>query len=119
MNQANRNSWRRLRRNKGALFGLIVIGMALTVALTAYFIAPDPSPNANRIIVEIGGRRPGFRQLFLLLPKDRKPAPVGFFGRMLSGREDSYTYIPINSYSVRQDSLIVEKFVDEGVEERR
>ena len=101
------------------MFGLIVIGLAIGVALTAYFIAPDPSPNANRMIVELGGRKPGYRQQFLLLPKERVPAPAGFFGRLLYGREDRYAYIPINSYSLQGDSLVVMKFVDEGVEERR
>ena len=119
MTKANRHIGRRLVRNKGALFGLIVIGASIVVALTAYFIAPDPSPEANRIIVEIGGRRPGFRQLFLLLKKERPPAPVSFFSRGLYGREDEYDYIPIDRYASRGDSLIVQKFVDEGVEERR
>lgn len=106
-------------RNKGAFFGLIVIGGAIVVAIVAYFIAPDPSPDANRIIVEIGGRKPGFRQLFLLVKKEVPPAPVSFFHRLADGREDSYDYLPINSYSVKGDSVIAEKFVDEGVEERR
>jgi ABC-type dipeptide/oligopeptide/nickel transport system permease subunit len=119
MTAANRSIGSRLLRNKGALFGLIVIGAAIGVAVTAYFIAPDPSPDANRIIVEIGGRRPGFRQLFLLLKKERQPAPVGFFSRLLNGREDRYEYIPIDSYTLRGDSLIVQKFIDVGVEERR
>jgi len=119
MTAANRSIRTRLLRNKGALFGLIVIGAAVVVAVTAYFIAPDPSPDANRIIVEIGGRRPGFRQLFLLLKKERQPAPVGFFSRLLNGREDRYEYIPIDSYTLQGDSLIVQKFIDEGVEERR
>ena len=119
MTAANRSIRNRLLRNKGALFGLIVIGAAVVVAVTAYFIAPDPSPDANRIIVEIGGRRPGFRQLFLLLKKERQPAPVGFFSRLLNGREDRYEYIPIDSYTLQGDSLIVQKFIDEGVEERR
>ena len=119
MTAANRSIQNRLLRNKGALFGLIVIGAAVVVAVTAYFIAPDPSPDANRIIVEIGGRRPGFRQLFLLLKKERQPAPVGFFSRLLNGREDRYEYIPIDSYALQGDSLIVQKFIDEGVEERR
>jgi peptide/nickel transport system permease protein len=119
MTAANRSIRNRLLRNKGALFGLIVIGAAVVVAVTAYFIAPDPSPDSNRIIVEIGGRRPGFRQLFLLLKKERQPAPVGFFSRLLNGREDRYEYIPIDSYTLRGDSLIVQKFIDEGVEERR
>jgi peptide/nickel transport system permease protein len=119
MTAANRSIRNRLLRNKGALFGLIVIGAAVVVAVTAYFIAPDPSPDANRIIVEIGGRRPGFRQLFLLLKKERQPAPVGFFSRLLNGREDRYEYIPIDSFTLRGDSLIVQKFIDEGVEGRR
>ena len=119
MTAANRSIRNRLLRNKGALFGLIVIGAAVVVAVTAYFIAPDPSPDANRIIVEIGGRRPGFRQLFLLLKKERQPAPVGFFSRLLNGREDRYEYIPIDSYTLRGDSLIIQKFIDDGVEERK
>jgi ABC-type dipeptide/oligopeptide/nickel transport system permease subunit len=110
---------KRLLRNKGAVFGLIVISVSIGVAISAYFIAPDPSPEANRIIVEIGGRQPGFRQLFLLLKKERPPVPASLFHRMLFGREDQYDYIPINGYKSKGDSLIAQKFVDEGVEERR
>jgi len=119
MTHSNRTIGGRLLRNKGAAFGLIVIGAAIFIALTAYFIAPDPSPDANRMIVEIGGRKPGFRQEFLLIKKDQQPAPVSFWQRLLSGREDDYHYIPIDSYEQRGDSLIVQKFVDEGVGERR
>ncbi|GGB10091.1 hypothetical protein GCM10011511_37050 [Puia dinghuensis] len=106
-------------RNKGAMFGLIVIGAAIFVAVTGYFIAPDASPDANRIIVEIGGRKPGFSQLFLLLKKQGSVTRTSFFYRLLYGREDRYDYIPINSYMQQMDSLIVEKYVDEGVAERR
>jgi ABC-type dipeptide/oligopeptide/nickel transport system permease subunit len=118
MNHSNRTIGGRLLRNKGAAFGLIIIGAAIFVALTAYFIAPDPSPDANRMIVEIGGRSPGFKQRFLLLRKEKKHLPVSFWQRLLSGKEDDYSYIPINSYAIKGDSLIVKKFVDEGVEER-
>jgi peptide/nickel transport system permease protein len=110
---------KRLLRNKGTLFGLIVIGAAIVVAVSAYFIAPDGSPDANRIIVEIGGRRPGFHQLFLLVPRRPEPGPVSFFRRLVSGREDRVTYVPVSSYMRQGDSLIVEKVVDEGVTERR
>lgn len=116
---ANRKIFRRLLRNKGAFFGLIVIGASLLVAVTAYFIAPDPSPDANRMIVEIGGRKPGFRQQFLLLKKPPTLEHPSFFQRMLSGRPDEYYYIPINSYTRQGDSLIVEKYVDEDVSERQ
>jgi ABC-type dipeptide/oligopeptide/nickel transport system permease subunit len=117
MNLSNRNL-RRLRRNKGAILGLIIIGMALFVALTAYLIAPDPSPDANRMIVEIGGRKPGFTQQFFCLKKEKEPVPVSIVRRLISGKEDIYYYIPVNGYWVKGDSVIIRKFVDEGVEER-
>jgi ABC-type dipeptide/oligopeptide/nickel transport system permease subunit len=110
---------KRLLRNKGALFGLTVIGLSLLTAIFAYFIAPDGSPDANRIIVEIGGRKPGYRQLFLPLKKEHQPPAVGLFHQLLSGREDAVDYIPINSYVIKGDSLIVQKLIDEGLEERR
>ncbi len=119
MKSPGRNIWKRVRRNKGAVFGLIVIGLAITLALTAYLIAPDPTPDANRMIVEIGGRKPGFTQLFLCLKRARLPQPVSFFHRLAAGREDAYIYIPIDSYAQTKDSLVVQKFIDEGIAERQ
>lgn len=117
--KGNRHLAKRLLRNKGTLFGLVVIGAAIIVAVAAYFIAPDASPDANRIIVEIGGRKPGFRQTFLLVRKQEQPAPVSFFHHLLYGREDNFDYVPVNRYALRGDSLIADKYVDEDVEERR
>jgi ABC-type dipeptide/oligopeptide/nickel transport system permease subunit len=117
--KGKRNTTTRLLRNKGAFFGLVVICAALIVAVIAYFIAPDHSPDANRIIVEIGGRKPGFSQLFLLVRKQQQPPSVSFFHQLFFGREDAFDYLPINGYSVQGDSVVVEKFIDEGVAERR
>src|ERR1700688_3591108 len=117
MKHSNRTVGGRLLRNKGAAFGLIVICAAVFVALAAYFIAPNPSPDANRMIVEIGGRKPGFTQQFLLVKKEKKQVAVSFWQRLLSGREAEFNYIPINGYALKGDSLIARKFVDEGVEE--
>ena len=64
MTTRSRHIRKRLLRNKGALFGLTVISLSVLIAVFAYFLAPDGSPDANRIIVEIGGRSPGFRQKF-------------------------------------------------------
>jgi len=117
--KGKRNIGKRLLRNKGALFGLVVIGAAIVVAILAYFIAPDSSPDANRIIVEIGGRKPGLRQEFLLLKKQAPVEQVPFFHRLLYGQEDPFDYIPISGFSRQGDSLIVRKYVDDGVFERR
>ena len=97
---------------------MIIIGLAVIVALLAYFIAPDSSPYANRMVVEIGGKKPGYQQQFLLLKKEKDVAHRNFFHRLLNGQEDDYMYIPVSSYLQKDDSLIIQKFIDEGVEER-
>ena len=104
-------AWKRLKKNKGAVFGLIIICIAAIVAIFAYFIAPDKTPNANRIIVEIDGEKPGFKQQFLLVKKDNPPQ-TSFFSQLISGKEDIYNYIPITSYEEKADSIIVQKLID-------
>ncbi len=112
-------AWKRLKKNKGAIFGLIVIGISILVAVFCYFIAPDSSPYANRIILEIDGEKPGFSQTLLKVRKDREVPSTGFFSRLMNGKEDPYYYVPISSYVENTDSIIVEKFIDEGVSERQ
>lgn len=112
-------AWRRLKKNKGAVFGLIIIAIAVLIAIFAYFIAPDPSPFANRIILEIGGGKPGFKQSFIKVKKDKDVAPTGFFKQLTSGKEDVFYYIPVVSHEQKGDSIIVQKFIDEGVSERQ
>jgi peptide/nickel transport system permease protein len=111
-------AWRRLKKNKGAVFGLIVIALAVLIAIFAYFIAPDPSPFANRIILEIGRKKPGFEQSFIKVKKDKDVAPTGFLKQLVSGKEDVYYFIPILNHEQKGDSIIVQKFIDEGVSER-
>ena len=112
-------AWRRLKKNKGAIFGMVVILLTVVAAIASYFIAPDGSPNANRMMVEIGGQKPGYQQQFLVLKKDKTIKQNGFFGRLLNGQEDTYTYLPVTTYQAKGDSIIVNKYIDEGVEERQ
>jgi oligopeptide transport system permease protein len=110
-------AWRRLKKNRGAMAGLIMIIISIFVAIFSYIIAPDPSPFANRIILEIGGEKPRFTQNFLLVKKTQ-PQTVDFFSRIFYGRPDQFDYIPITTYRQASDSIIAEKFIDEGVAER-
>lgn len=112
-------TWRRLKKNKGAVLGLWVISVAVLVAIFAYFIAPDPSPFANRIILEIGGEKPGFKQSFIKVKKDKDVTRTNFIIQMLSGKEDAYYYVPIVNSEKKDDSIIVQKYIDEGLSERQ
>lgn len=111
-------AWRRLKKNKGAVFGLVIICIAVLSAIFAYFIAPDSSPNANRIILEIGSKKPGFTKTFILLPKDQRPVVRSFFSKLISGQDDFYQYVPVNGYkTLGRDSIVIHRYIDEGVED--
>lgn len=105
--------FKKLRRNKGAVFGLCIIVLALFIALFAYVLAPDNTPDANRIIVEIAAKKPGYQQHFFKLKKENAADAGNFF----SGKTDLYQYIPITSFKTIRDSILIEKYVDEGVNE--
>ncbi len=113
-----RHPWRKLLRNKAALCGMLFIFACFVIAVFAYFIAPDSSPNANRIIVEIGGQKPGFKQQFLKLPRQYAIADQSFFDILVNGRKDHFDFIPVSGYQWKKDSLVINKYVDEGVTER-
>jgi len=110
-------AWRRLKKNKGAMVGLVLILFSILVAIFGYFLAPDPSPYANRIILEIGGQKPGFKQQFLFAKKENS-ATANVMERLVAGKPDEYDYIPITSWQQSGDSIVVQRFIDEGLTER-
>jgi len=114
-----RSTWRRLRRNKGALAGIVIIIIAVVIALLGYFIAPDSSSNANRMIVEIGGQKPGFTMLFLKTPTQRQQVQPSFFEKLLNGGKDRYDYTPVTAFRESKDSLVIQQYIDEGLVERK
>ncbi len=113
------NAWRRLKRNKGAMIGLWIIYLSIIIAVFAYYISTDCTPNADRQTVEIQARKPGYSQQFLRIIKNKSVESADFFKRLLFGEEDKYLYIPINSYLGKKDSVVIEKYIDKGVAERQ
>jgi len=109
--------FKRLRKNKGAVFGLVIIGLAFLLAILAYFIAPDNSPYANRIIPEIANQKPGFTIYFLRIRK--RENNTGFVDHLINGQPDRFEYVPITGYKATKDSIIIEKYIDEGIIEKQ
>lgn len=101
------------------MFGLVVICLSVLVAIFAYFIAPDPSPYANRIILEIGRQKPGHVRTFLKVKKEKNVSSPGLASWLIYGKEDKYYYVPIVNYDIKRDSVFIQKFIDEGVSERQ
>jgi ABC-type dipeptide/oligopeptide/nickel transport system permease subunit len=110
--------WKRLKKNKGAMFGIVIIILSFIVAIFAYFIAPDNTTNANQMTVEIGGAKPGFSMQFARL-KRTDAQRTSLIYQLVNGRKEEYNFIPVTGYTKVGDSLVVNKYVDEGITERQ
>jgi peptide/nickel transport system permease protein len=104
--------WQKLRGNFTAMAGLFIILFFCLIALLAYLIAPDRTPYANLQTVEIQGKQPGYSQWFLKIREDQNKKVSSLQG-MMGGRPSRYKWIPINSYSVSGNRLIIDRYVDE------
>ncbi len=111
-------AWHRLKKNKGAMAGLVLIIIAVFTAILCYLIAPDSSPYANRIILEIGGQKPGYTQNFLLVKNEHKETGTDIIEKILWGERDTVIFLPVTVTHQRSDSIIVEKYIDEGLTEK-
>jgi ABC-type dipeptide/oligopeptide/nickel transport system permease subunit len=109
----NQQTWKRLKKNKSALFGLSIISIAVVLALFGYLIAPDNSPNADLQTVEIQAKKPGYTQQFLKVPDFKNNSTENWFTVLLSGKKNNSRLIPVSGYVVKNDSLLINKFIDE------
>lgn len=107
-------AWQRFLKNRVGLSASVFIILFAFVAIFAYFIIPDPTPNANRQLLELSTQKPGFEVDMLLVPKD-KPAPKqSFFTTLIHGRPDDFVFIPFDSITVEIDHTEVFLFSPEA-----
>jgi len=99
----------RLLQNKPAMLGLAIIIFATLVALAGYAIMPDSTPNANNGLVQLQKKSPGFSTMVLRVARPQRILddvdPLSF---VLSGEASSYTELPIESYIIKGNSLVVQ-----------
>lgn len=89
-----------------------IILLTVLTACLAYLIAPDKSPNANRMIVEMSARPPGTTQVCLRIPKAGRPADEHPIRQWLFGKPDPYNYLPVLDWSVDNERVRVRHYVD-------
>ncbi|TAM98952.1 MAG: ABC transporter permease [Chitinophagaceae bacterium] len=106
-------AWMRLKKNKGAMAGLIVIVLAVLLGIFAYYVSPDHTPDANEMTLELSGKRPGFRVELLAVHKEVPITKVSLWERLLHGAPSAYTFIPISGWKFSGDSVHYRHYVDE------
>ena len=103
---------KKLTKSKTALVGLFIIFFAIFVCIFGYIIAPDASIDADLQTVEIQSKPFGYSQQFLKIPIN-KNADQSTFSALFFGREIKDKYLPIKSYRINGNELIVNKYVDD------
>ena len=107
-------AWKRFRSNK---LGMVSCGFVLLwalLALFAYLVIPDKTPNANRQILEISTKKPGFEVDMLMVPKETPPAKISFFQFLFNGRPDDCIYLPFDSLQINKETTTVFLYQAEG-----
>jgi ABC-type dipeptide/oligopeptide/nickel transport system permease subunit len=106
----------KLLKRPSAVISLCIIAVTCLVAVFAYLLAPDNTPSANRMIIELGAKQPGFTKLLLFIPKTNNLEQNSFFN-WFSGSPSSYEALPVNGYHFDGDKLIVRHYIDDGIED--
>ncbi|MGZ4033702.1 MAG: ABC transporter permease [Bacteroidia bacterium] len=103
-------AWQRLKKNKLAMFGLIVIGLCMIMAILGFAITPDSTPDANDQLLELSKKPPGFEVQMLQTRKNEPSHHVNFFSKMLFGEVSDYHSIPFANYRYEGNDIIVREY---------
>lgn len=103
-------AWQRLKKNKLAVFGIFIIGIAVLIAIFGYLITPDSSPNANEQLLEFSVKPPGFEAKVLMVKKNEETHQRNFLEKMFWGEENDYRIFPIYNYYFKDNEIICEEY---------
>ena len=107
-------AWKRFRSNKLGMAATFFVLFWALLALFAYLVIPDKTPNANRQILEISTKKPGFEVDMLMVPKETPPQKTSFIDFLFNGRPDDCIYLPFDS--IRVDAASTTVYLYQGEE---
>lgn len=117
MANADTSITRKLLRRPSVVVAVSIILLTCLLALFAYVFAPDATPDANRMIVELGARSPGFSKDLLLVPKRVIHADENSFSYLFTGKPSAYQAVPFNQYQFAGDKLVIHHYIDDGLQD--
>jgi ABC-type dipeptide/oligopeptide/nickel transport system permease subunit len=91
----NKKAWARFKRNKSAMVGFALIVISAFIAIFAYQITPDSTPDANEQILELETHPPGFKIAMLAVKKERSENQNSGISSFFFGKVSSFFYVPI------------------------
>jgi peptide/nickel transport system permease protein len=102
-----RRSWKQFKRNKTAVFGLVMILLAAMISILGATIRPDSSPDANSQNVSLAKKGIGFTADVIEVRKNKSLSETSVFNSLFfGGHESPDQIIPIHSVEILRDSLV-------------
>ncbi len=97
----------KLLKNKPAVFGLVVILLAILTAILGANIRKDKTLMAKEMLLPIAAQKPGFEVKMLKVLNGKTINEKNFFNLLFfGGRENLYKYIPISKYRFVGDEIL-------------
>jgi len=107
-------TWQKFKKEKQGVISMGFIILVVIVSVLGYLITPDPTPYCNHQQLEISLKKPGFSVNMLNVKNHYDVERNGFFKKMLFGQPALYQTIPIDTFFLRQDSMVVRLFEQKG-----
>lgn len=103
----------RFKKNKAAMIALFFILFVIGIAIFAYPLALDNTPYAKRQNIELATVPPGFTIKMLKKFLNKPTNDETFFSKLFLGEESKYELIPITNYRLKNDSIFINRYLDE------
>lgn len=107
----SQRTWKAFKRNKIAVAGLVFILLSILIAILGYLIMPDPTPQANNMIIQLSIKKPGAEFTMLRIHKSEPVDTVNLFTKMLYGQPAFFKDVPITAYHLVKDSVYADEYV--------
>ncbi|NMM50718.1 ABC transporter permease [Marinigracilibium pacificum] len=107
-----------LKSNGLAMFGVVIIFIAVMITLLGYLIIPDNTPQTNQGSPQIKKQLPFFTVDLLNVHKNHEVEKVGFFKSIYYGQESEYRIVPLQEYRIEGNEIVISPFGDSMQESR-
>ena len=101
-------AYKKFTKNKIGMFSFLYIVLCGFVAVFAYIFAPDSSPNANTMHLEIHTKKPFFKTT--VLHQKKEEINQTFINKLFFGDKNKTLETPINNHKIINDTLIIDLY---------
>src|SRR5690606_1758319 len=103
----------KFKQNFWGVFSFCFIVFVGFISVFAYVFASDNSQHANQMHLSINSKRLGFKVQMLTLPSDIENNQ-SLIDKLLFGKINTETEIPISSYSIEKNLLFYTEYASDG-----